>query len=58
MPNLNELIQSAKEHDACNSAIKQIEKLKDFDEFLAHPSAAEWCYWYATEVIKGPWKPW
>ncbi len=48
-------VERARQAGACESALKTISKLKSWDEFRAHPQAAEWSCWYAREVVHGPW---
>ena len=53
--NLTKLIAEAKDADACETEIKNIEQLSSFEEGLKHPKAPYWCYWYAVNVIKERW---
>lgn len=54
--NLNELIQNAIKHDACEKEIKRIKKYKTFKGACKHTNAPYWCCWYAVHVLNGRWK--
>ena len=52
---LHEVIALARQAGACYSVLGELERLKDWNEAIEHPRAAGWAYWYARNVVKGPW---
>jgi hypothetical protein len=57
---LSKAIQLAEENDACGEALDKLKELLDSDvtkveELVNHEDAPFWAYWFAKNVIKGPW---
>ena len=50
-------IQEAIDHEACEEQVDIILSInpKSLDDLIGHPNAPYWAYWYAANVIKGPW---
>jgi hypothetical protein len=57
---LSKAIQIAEENDACGEALDKLKEILDsgvtkVKELVNHEDAPYWAYWFALEVIKGPW---
>ena len=55
---LEELIQNAKEHHACDRALEILSQFNTMEEAIdgiAPGRIADFCLWYAREVIKDRW---
>jgi hypothetical protein len=52
--NLPNLLAKAKEHYACQFALDFLSSAT-LEDILQHPKAAEWAYWYASEVLNSRW---
>ena len=48
----------AKYYGACSGAIRDLEKYNTIEEALKDEEASYWCYWYAENVIHGPYRDW
>ena len=55
MESYQDALKRARENGACASALAELEQLRDWDEFFAHPCAPDWAYWYARNVLRGRW---
>jgi len=55
MESLKVMIEKAKKANACDEAIRELEKLNSIEEVMKHEKAPEWISWYAENVIKGRW---
>ena len=54
MLNLQDLIEKAVSHKACEKEIDKIKKYQSFEDASKDSNAPFWCYWYALNV-KGKW---
>lgn len=56
--NINELLENAKEltcyEEEWQKAYDALYNLS-WEKATKHPRAAEWAYWYASNIIKGRW---
>jgi len=55
MISLAEAVLTSKKHNACVREIREIEKFKNWEQFLKHEKAILWIYWYAKNIIKDRW---
>jgi lambda repressor-like predicted transcriptional regulator len=57
---LSKAIRLAEENDACDEELNKLKELlksgvTEVEELVNHKLAPYWAYWYAKNVIKGPW---
>jgi hypothetical protein len=55
MESYQQAVGRARQKGACTSALAELKQLRDWDEFFSHPSAPEWAYWYAHNVLRERW---
>lgn len=54
--NLNELLQNAVDHGACEDSINYLKNYQTVEDASDDSLAPYYVYWYAENVLKGRWK--